>query len=182
MTKGASISQELRIAILALHSIVQMEWNEISTHLKVHPESVRQIVQCSKARVGDDFFTLLYDIGHDERAHPRSPSPKYPKGSEESEKLLKVALKPENFGKNPIQLACFANLDIASSITYKYIHEHHDLAEYKAHRKPKLKNYIFTDETWIEIGTPRGKPNVWRPVGSDPYDFGIPTIQDQISL
>ncbi|RPA92832.1 hypothetical protein L873DRAFT_1816980 [Choiromyces venosus 120613-1] len=195
MTKGASIPQELRIAILTLHSIVYMQWNEISTHLKVHPESARQMIQCSKAHVCDDFFALLNDVGHDEPVYPPGPSQKYPKGSEELERLKDIALKPESFGKNPVQLARLASLDIVPSTAYKYIHQHHNFAPYRPHRKPKLsqnkilsciqfaqwaltqpqESFVFTDETWIEIGSPRGKLNVWRPVGSDPYDFAIPT-------
>ncbi|RPB00816.1 hypothetical protein L873DRAFT_1804566 [Choiromyces venosus 120613-1] len=195
MTKGASIPQELHIAILTLHSIVHMQWNEISTYLKVHPESAHQMIQCSKARVSDDFFALLNDVGHDEPVYPPGPSQKYPKGSEESERLKDVSLKPESFGKNPVQLAHLASLDIAPLTAYKYIYQHHNFAPYRPCHKQKLsqnnnlsriqfaqwaltqlqESFVFTGETWIEIGSPRGKPNVWRPVGSDPYDFAIPT-------
>ncbi|RPA88393.1 hypothetical protein L873DRAFT_1818950, partial [Choiromyces venosus 120613-1] len=190
-----SIPQELHIAILTLHSIAHMQWNEISTHLKDHPESAHQMIQCSKACVADDFFALLHDVGHDEPVYPPSPSQKYPKGSEESERLKDIALKPESFGKNPVQLAHLASMDIAPSTAYKYIHQHHNFAPYRPCCKLKLSqndilshiqfaqwaltqpqaSFVFTDETWIEIGSPRGKPNVWTPVGSDPYDFVIPT-------
>ncbi|RPB05809.1 hypothetical protein L873DRAFT_1797563 [Choiromyces venosus 120613-1] len=164
MTKGASIPQELRIAILTLHSIVHMQWNEISTHLKVYPESARQMIQCSKACVGDDFFALLNDVGHDEPVYPPGPSQKYPKGSEESERLKDIALKPESFGKNPVQFACLASLDIAPSTAYKYIHQHHNFTPYRPHHKPKLsQNDILSHIQFAQ------------PVGSDPYNFVIPT-------
>ncbi|RPA89001.1 hypothetical protein L873DRAFT_1823659 [Choiromyces venosus 120613-1] len=182
MSKGASIPQELHI-------------NEISTHLKVHPESARQMIQCSKAHVSDDLFTLLNDVGHDEPVYPPGPSQKYPKWSEESERLKDVALKPQSFGKNVVQLACLASLDIVPLTAYKYIHQHHNFTPYRPHCKSKLsqnnilsciqfaqcvltqpqESFVFTDETWIEIGSPQGKPNVWRQVGSDPYDLAIPT-------
>ncbi|RPB02646.1 hypothetical protein L873DRAFT_1802119 [Choiromyces venosus 120613-1] len=195
MTKGASIPQELHITILTLHSIVHMQWNEISTHLKVHPESACQMIQHSKARVGDDFFVLFNDVGHDEPVYPPGPSQKYPKGSEESERLKDVALKPGSFGKNPVQLTRLASLDIAPLTAYKYIYQHHNFTPYRPHHKPKLsqndiqsciqfaqwaltqlqESFVFTDEMWIEIGSPQDKSNVGRPVGSDPYHFVIPT-------
>ncbi|RPA92670.1 hypothetical protein L873DRAFT_1859771 [Choiromyces venosus 120613-1] len=174
MTKGSSIPQELHIAILTLHSIAKMEWNEISTYLKVHPESACQIIQHSKDHVGDDFFALLINIRQDEPVYPPGPSQKYPKGSEESEKLKEVAFNPENFSKNPAQLAHLTSLNVAPSIVYKYIHKHHNFAPYKTCCKPKLsqnnilshvhfvqwtltqpeENFILTNEMWIEIGSP----------------------------
>ncbi|PWW76754.1 hypothetical protein C7212DRAFT_344229 [Tuber magnatum] len=195
MTKGAPIPQELHIAILTLHSIVHMQWVEISTHLKVHPENACQMIQRSKDRVGNEFFALLNDVSHDEPAHPPDPPQKYPEWSKESERLKEAAFNPENFGKNPVQLTHLAHLDVSPLTAYWYIHQHHNFAPYKPCCKPKLsqnnilshiqftdwaliqpqEHFVFTDETWIEIGSLRGRPNVWRPIGSDLYDFVIAT-------
>ncbi|PUU79790.1 hypothetical protein B9Z19DRAFT_1124650 [Tuber borchii] len=154
MTKGAPIPQELHIVILTLHSIAHMQWDEISTQLKVHSESARWIIQRSKDRVGNEFFALLNDVGHDEPIYPAGPSQKYPEGSNESEQLKEVALNPENFGQNPVQLARLAYLDVFPSTAYRYIHQHHNFAPYKPRQFTLMLSGHFAHGY-------RGEPYIW---------------------
>lgn len=161
-TRGPSIPAAKRHAILALHWFTNKLWMEISTDLKVHPDSARHLCRCAKVCTintsfnmntnlyqewtpdPEDFEAVLMVIGTDIDRAGMGLTEKISEGSAEFQALAKLTLKDEEHYRKPSpEIAKELGISAARSTIENVMHNHHAIFRYHGRKKPGLD-----DEHW----------------------------------